>query len=44
MSNEEFLQILKNIYGSLNYNDWVHAKEYLKLEIKRIEKNIKSVN
>ena len=44
MDNEKFLQVLKNIYGSLNYKDWVHAKEYVKLEIKKLEKNIKSVN
>ena len=44
MENKEFLQILKNIYGALTYDDWVHAKEYVKLEIKKLEENINSVN
>lgn len=40
MSDKEFLQILKNIYGALTYEDWVHAKEYVKLEIDKIEGKI----
>ena len=44
MRNDEFLQILKNIYATLTYEDWVHAKEYVKLEIKKLEEIIKSVN
>ena len=44
MNNEEFLQILKNIYGSLSYEDWVHTREYVKLQIIKLEKIKKSVN
>lgn len=40
MDNKEFLKILKNIYGTLNYEDWFHAKEYVKLEIEKLEKLI----
>lgn len=42
MKEEEFLEILKNIYGSLTYEDWFHAKEYVKLEIKKLEKILKT--
>lgn len=38
MNNSEFLEILKNIYGSLTYEDWVHAREYVKILIDKIEK------
>ena len=41
MKEEEVLMILKNIYGTLNYNDWMHAREYVKLEIERLEKIMK---
>ena len=41
MKEEEFLGVLKNIYGSLTYDDWFHAKEYVKLEIEKLEKIIK---
>lgn len=41
MSEKEFLDILKNIYGTLNYDDWFHAREYVKLEIEKLEKKIK---
>ena len=41
MKEEEFLVILKNIYGSLSYEDWFHAREYVKLEIGKLEKIIK---
>lgn len=41
MENKDFLEILKNIYGTLTYDDWVHAKEYVKLEINKIEREIK---
>ena len=41
MRNEEFLKILKNIYGSLTYEDWFHAREYVKLEIEKLEIIIK---
>ena len=44
MKDEEFLKVLKNIYGSLTYEDWFHAKEYVKLEIERLEKIIKEKN
>ncbi|MCI9063789.1 MAG: hypothetical protein HFJ17_04235 [Clostridia bacterium] len=44
MEDKDFLQILKNIYGTLNYNDWFHAKEYVKLEIKRLEKILEDKN
>ena len=42
MENEEILKVLKNIYASLNYNDWFHAKEYVKLEIEKLEKIVKN--
>lgn len=38
MENEDFLKILKNIYGTLTYEDWMHAREYVKLEIEKLEK------
>ncbi len=41
MEREEFLEVLKNIYGSLTYEDWVHAKEYVKILIDKIEKQNK---
>ena len=41
MENKDFLEILKNIYSTLTYDDWVHAKEYVKLEINKIEREIK---
>ena len=41
MKNEEFLNILINIYSCLTYEDWFHAKEYVKLEIEKMEKFIK---
>jgi len=41
MKEKEFLSVLKNIYGSLTYEDWFHAKEYVKLEIEKLEKIIK---
>lgn len=40
MREEEFLNILKNIYGALTYEDWFHAREYVKIEIQKLEKNI----
>ena len=42
MKNEEFLKVLKNIYASLTYNDWFHAKEYVKLEIEKLEKIVEN--
>ena len=42
MNNEDFLKILKNIYGTLTYDDWFHAKEYVKLEIQKLENLIKN--
>lgn len=41
MKEEEFLSVLNNIYGSLTYKDWFHAREYVKLEIEKLEKIIK---
>lgn len=41
MDNKEFLKILNNIYSALTYDDWFHAKEYVKLEIDKLEKIIK---
>ena len=41
MDNKEFLQILRNIYSTLTYEDWVHAKEYVNLEINRLERELK---
>lgn len=38
MQDKEFLRILKNIYGTLTYEDWMHAREYVKLEIEKLEK------
>ena len=43
MKEEEFLSVLKNIYGSLTYEDWFHAREYVKLEIEKIEKIIEDM-
>lgn len=40
MKEEEFLSVLKNIYGSLTYEDWFHAREYIKLEIEKLEEII----
>ena len=40
MKEEEFLRILKNIHGSLTYEDWFHAREYVKLEIEKLEQII----
>ena len=42
MSEEQFLHILKNIEASLQYNDWVHAREYVRLEIQRLQENKKA--
>ena len=42
MDNQEFLQILKNIYGTLTYEDWVHAKEYVKIEMSRLQSKIEN--
>ena len=42
MNNEDVLRILKNIYGSLTYDDWFHAREYVKLEIEKLEILIKN--
>jgi len=44
MKDEEFLKILNNIYGTLTYDDWFHAKEYVKLEIEKLEQIIKEKN
>lgn len=38
MENKDFLNILKNIYGTLTYNDWIHAREYVKLQIELLKK------
>lgn len=37
MESKEVLKILKNIYGSLTYDDWIHAKEYVKIQIDKME-------
>lgn len=37
MERKEFLEILENIYGALTYEDWVSAKEYVKIIIDRIK-------
>ena len=44
MRDKEFLEILKNIHSSLTYDDWFHAKEYVKLEIEKLEKLINKKN
>ena len=36
MGNQEMLQILYKINACLNYKDWINAKEYIKLEIKKL--------
>ena len=41
MDKKEFYNILKNIYASLNYEDWFHAREYVKIEMEKLEKEIK---
>lgn len=41
MNDDKFLKILKNIYSTLTYEDWFHAKEYVKLEIEKLERNAK---
>lgn len=38
MENKDFLNILKNIYGTLTYNDWIRAREYVKLQIELLKK------
>lgn len=40
MDKKEFYNILKNIYANLNYEDWFHAREYVKIEIEKLEKEI----
>lgn len=38
MENEQFLEILYRIRACLLYNDWCNAREYTKLEIKKLKR------
>lgn len=39
MKNNEFTVILKQIQACLKHNDWINAKEYIKIEITKIKRN-----
>ena len=38
MESKDFLEILENIYGTLTYEDWLHAREYVKIQINILKK------
>lgn len=42
MESEDFLKVLENIYGSLTYDDWQHAREYVKMQIDNLKKQNKN--
>lgn len=42
MENKDFLKVLENIYGALTYDDWPHAREYVKMQIDNLKKQNKN--
>lgn len=38
MKDNEFITILKQIQACLKHEDWITAKEYVNIEIKRIKR------
>ena len=38
MESKDFLKVLENIYGALTYDDWPHAREYVKMQIDNLKK------